>query len=232
MLFEIGPVFVPRANKLLPDEPVRLAIALSGLRHPSAWDVKTSSNFDFFDLKGIIEELLKALHFDEYSITPDSHASFHPGKCALLTIDKKKIGWMGELHPKVLENYNFLETPVLAADLDLELLFALRPKDFRASPLSAYPPIIEDLALIVPEDTSSSEIEKVIYSSGGFLLKHVDLFDIFRGKQIGEGKKSMAYRLTYQAPNRTLTDKNIKKLRDRIIKNLEKELGAKVRKAD
>ena len=131
-----------------------------------------------------------------------------------------------------MENYGFLEAPVLAADLDLELLYTLSPKDFVAAPLTAYPPVIEDLAMIVSEETSSAEIEKVIYTSGGFLLKRVDLFDIFRGEQIGEGKKSMAYRLTYQAPNRTLMDKDVGKLRVRIIKQLEKELGAKVRKAD
>jgi len=232
LLFEIGPVFLPRENELLPDEPARLAVALSGLRHPSAWDTETQTNFDFFDLKGIIEGLLQALHIDEYSFTTDSQASFHPGKCALLTIGGEKIGWMGELHPKVMENYGFLEAPVLATDLDLELLYTLSPKDFVAAPLTAYPPVIEDLAMIVSEETSSAEIEKVIYTSGGFLLKQVSLFDIFRGEQIGKGKKSMAYRLTYQAPNRTLTDKDVGKLRVRIIKQLEKELAAKVRKAD
>ena len=231
-LFEIGPVFIPKEEELLPDEPFRLAVALSGLRHPNAWDTETPVNLDFFDLKGIIEALLQALHIDEYTFAINSHASFHPGKCALLTIGKEKIGWLGELHPKVIENYGFLEAPVLAADLDLELLCTFSPKDFIATPLAVYPPIIEDLAMIVSEETLSAEIEKVIYASGGFLLKQVELFDIFRGEQIGEGKKSMAYRLTYQAPNRTLTDKDVGKLRVRIIKQLEKELSAKVRKAD
>lgn len=86
--------------------------------------------------------------------------------------------------------------------------------------------------MIVPEAATSSDIEKVIHTTGGFLLKKVDLFDIFRGEQIGSGNKSMAYRLTYQAPNRTLTDKDVGKLRVRIINQLEKELGVKVRKAD
>jgi phenylalanyl-tRNA synthetase beta chain len=232
LLFEIGPVFLPKEKELLPDEPARLAVAMSGLRHPSAWDAEIPANFDFFDLKGIIERLLQALHIDNYSFTTDSQASFHPGKCTLLTIGDEKIGWMGELHPKVMENYGFLEAPVLAADLDLELLYTLSPKDFVAAPLTAYPPVIEDLAMIVSEETSSAKIEKVIYTSGGFLLKQVGLFDIFRGEQIGGGKKSMAYRLTYQAPNRTLTDKDVGKLRMRIIKQLEKQLAAKVRKAD
>lgn len=232
LFFEIGPVFLPRKNELLPDEPARLAVALCGLRHPSAWDIEVLDNFDFFDLKGIIEGLLRALHIDEFSFITDSHASFHPGKCSQLAIGDERIGWVGELHPKVTENYGFPDIPILAADLDLELLYTLSPKNFYAAPLSAYPPVIEDLAMIVPEETPSEEIEKVIFASGGFLLKRVDLFDIFRADQIGKGKKSMAYRLTYQAPDRTLTDQNVGKLRARIIKQLEKELGAKVRKAD
>jgi len=230
--FELGPVFLPNASNLLPDEPFRLAIAISGLRHQSAWDQDTPTQYDFYDLKGIIEALLTALHINEYEISATKHASFHPGKCGMLSIGGKEIGIFGELHPKVKENYEFLEAPVIAADLDLETLFAQSPEDFKSEPLTAYPPVIEDLAMIVTEETLSADIEKVIIANGGFLLKQVDLFDIFRGKQIGEGMKSMAYRLTYQAPNRTLTDKNVEKLRLRIIKQIEKELGAKVRKAE
>ncbi|MDO9545186.1 MAG: phenylalanine--tRNA ligase subunit beta [Pelolinea sp.] len=232
LLFEIGPVFLPNKDELLPDEPARLAIALSGLRHPNTWDQKGIQLLDFFDLKGILEALLDALHIKEYVFTADTHPSFHPGKCALLSIGEDQIGWMGELHPKVKENYSFLEAPVLAAEIDLDMLFTLSPKDFVTTPLAAYPPVIEDLAMIVPEGTTSAEIEKVILSTGGILLKQVNLFDIFRGEQIGAGNKSMAYRLTYQAPNRTLTDNDVGKLRIRIINQLEKELGVIVRKAD
>ena len=232
MLFEIGPIFLPNDKNQLPDESARLAIALTGLRYPSAWDESNSQIFDFFDLKGIIEELLKGLHIKDYAFTAASHPTFHPGKCALLSVGEQEIGWLGELHPKVKENYDFLDPPIIAADFDLELLYSLSPQDFVAEPLIAYPPVIEDLAMIVPEETTSADIMAVIYKSGGFLLKKVNLFDIFHSDQIGVGKKSMAYRLTYQAPNRTLAEKNISKLRNRIIKQLENELGAKVRKAD
>ena len=232
MLFEIGPVFLPNTKGQLPHELTRLAIALTGLRHPHTWDEDASGNYDFFDLKGIIEGLLRGLHIIEYEFCAASQPTFHPGKCALLKIGENEIGWLGELHPKVKDNYDLLEAPILAADLYLELLYSLNPQNFAVKPLGAYPPVIEDLAMIVPEETLSTSIEKVIYKTGGFLLHEVDLFDIFHGDQIGENKKSMAYRLTYQAPNRTLTDKDVGKLRDKIIKQLEKELGAKVRKAD
>jgi phenylalanyl-tRNA synthetase beta chain len=232
LFFEIGPVFLPSKDEELPIEAPHLAIGLSGLRNSSAWDQKSSQQMDFFDMKGVIESVLQALHIKEYEFTPDKHPSFHPGKCAVLSIGEQQIGWFGELHPKVKENYAFLDAPVLAADLDLELLYTLSPKDFVASPLTSYPPVIEDLAMIVPENITSAEIEKVVNSAGGFLLKQVSLFDIFRGEQIGEGNKSMAYRLTYQAPNRTLTDKDAGKIRIRIIKQLEKQLNAKIRMAD
>lgn len=231
-LFEVGPVFIPVPNQELPAEPARLAIAISGKRYPYAWDAKTEQQYDFYDMKGIIESILTALHIDNYTITAEQHPTFHPGKCAALTIGDEHIGVFGALHPLVKENYEFLEADIIAANLDLERLYAHLPESFKAEPLVTFPPVIEDLAMIVPDETLSAAIEAVIKEQGGFLLKQVDLFDIFRGEQIGAGMKSMAYRLTYQAPNRTLTDKDVGKVRERIIQQLEKTLGAKVRKAE
>jgi len=172
------------------------------------------------------------LHITDHAISAAAHPTFHPGKCASLSIDGEEIGTFGELHPLVKDNYDFLEAAVIAADLNLRLLFAHIPDSFTSQPLNTFPPVIEDLAMIVPEATLSADIEAVIKKNGGFLLRQIDLFDIFRGEQIGQGMKSMAYRLTYQAPNRTLTDKDVGKLREKIINQLEQALGAKVRKAD
>jgi phenylalanyl-tRNA synthetase beta chain len=231
-LFELGPVFIPDESQELPHELARLAIALSGKRYPIAWDDKTVQEYDFYDMKGIIESILKALQINDYTIMAADAPTFHPGKCALLSINGDPIGVFGALHPLVKVNYAFLEPDIIAADLDLDALIAHAPQSFKAETLVAFPSVIEDLAMIVPEATLSADIEAVITKQGGFLLKKVDLFDIFRAEQIGAGMKSMAYRLTYQAPNRTLTDKDVGKLRERIIQQLEKELGAKVRKAE
>jgi phenylalanyl-tRNA synthetase beta chain len=231
-LFEIGPVFLPKENQLLPDEPERLAIAMSGLRHPRAWDQKSTATMDFYDLKGIVDKLLSALHVEEALFEPDTNPSFHPGKCAKLSVAGEPVGWLGELHPQVMENYGFGDAPVLAADLDMEKLYRLSPQQFVAASIASYPPVIEDLAIIAPESTPSAAIVSVIRTAGGFLLNQVDLFDIFRGEQIGAGNKSLAYRLTYQAPNRTLNDKEVGKLRTRIIAQLEKDLDVKVRQAE
>lgn len=230
-LFEIGPVFLPDDRRQLPDQPYRLAIAMSGLRHPRAWDRKSSEKLDFYDLKGVVDALLSALHLEDVKFEPDAHPTFHPGKCARLIVSGEPAGWLGELHPQVLGQYDFSDSPVLAADLDMELLYRLSPKSFHAAQITAFPPVIEDLAMIAPEAVASAEIVNLIRKAGGFLLKNVELFDIFRGEQIGAGNKSLAYRLTYQAPNRTLTDKEVGKQRERIISQLEKELGIKVRTA-
>jgi phenylalanyl-tRNA synthetase beta chain len=230
-LFEIGPVFLPDDSRQLPDQPYRLAIAMSGLRHPRAWDRKSSERLDFYDLKGVVDALLSALHLEDVKFEPNAHPTFHPGKCARLVVSGEPAGWLGELHPQVMEQYDFSDSPVLAADLDMELLYRVSPKSFHAAQITAFPPVIEDLAMIAPEAVASAEIVSLIRKAGGFLLKNVELFDIFRGEQIGAGNKSLAYRLTYQAPNRTLTDKEVSKQRERIISQLEKELGIKVRTA-
>ncbi len=230
-LFEIGPIFLPSEGQELPDEPARLAIAMCGLRHPWAWDQTINETMDFLDLKGILESLLSALHITEVSFEPAQHPSFHPGKCSALSIGNEHVGIFGELHPKVKQNYDFGDAAVIAADLDLESLFKFKPQRYNALPIPAFPPVIEDLAMIADEGIPSTEIVECIQNAGGFLLKQVELFDLFRGEQIGAGYKSLAFRLTYQAPNRTLTDKEIGKLRERIIVQLEKDLGVKVRKA-
>ena len=231
-LFEIGPIFTPTKKGDLPDEEIRLCIAMSGLKNLSTWDREESAEMDFFDLKGVVETLLQSLHIEKYTFESAQHPAFHPGKCARLVVDKKEIGVMGELHPQVKEKYSFQTSAVLAADLDADQLYSLASDQFEAKTVPAFPPVIEDLAVIVDEAATSAEISNVMRKAGGFLLKEVVVFDIFRGKQVGTGHKSMAYRLTYQAPNRTLTDKEVGKLRERIIDNLEKELKAKVRKPD
>lgn len=231
-LFEIGPVFSPVQGEQLPEEPVHLAIAMCGRRWPGAWDQKSAEVFDFYDLKGILEAFLEALHIQEYRFEPHAHASFHPTKCARLIIGESAVGWLGEAHPDVRRAYHLPEMPVLAADLDADALYNLAPRRYEALPVPVYPPVIEDLAMIVPEALPNSQVVATILTAGGFLLRNVELFDIFHGEQIGSGMKSLAYRLTYQAPNRTLTDAEVGKLRSRIIQQLEKVLEARVRKPD
>jgi phenylalanyl-tRNA synthetase beta chain len=139
------------------------------------------------------------------------------------------LGVLGELHPQVKEQYDFMAPPVLAAEFDLQALLQALTARYETSGVSTYPPVLEDIALIVDENVPADRIENLIRQTGGKLLAEVRLFDVFRSEQIGAGKKSLAYSLTYQAPDRTLNDQEASQLRGRIVRRLENELGAKLR---
>ncbi len=229
-LFEIGPVFLASEEGPLPDEHPHLVIALTGPRETPAWQGGGSGDLmDFFDLKGAIEGVLTGLSIEDARFEPSNHPSFHPGKCARLLLGDRQVGVLGELHPLVQRNYDLPAMPVLAADLVLEPLYEAIPARFEIDPVPGYPAVLEDLAVIVDESIPAARVAALIQQTGGALLVSVDLFDVYRGEQIGGRKKSLAYSLAYQAPDRTLTDKEVLKIRLRIIRRLEQELGAKLR---
>ncbi|NMC45890.1 MAG: phenylalanine--tRNA ligase subunit beta [Chloroflexi bacterium] len=229
-LFEIGPVFISLGEKQLPKEEYHLCIGLSGLEQNKAWDRKAPNAVDFYDMKGYVEMFLETLHIENIKFSPHENPIFHPGKCAAVYCNEVKIGVFGEIHPKTLEKFDFLENQVYIADFDLDALFKNLPDSFHSRPVSTFPPVLEDLAIIVPDEMPSKQVEDVIRSAGGSLLTNVTLFDVFKGEQIGSGKKSLAYNLTFQAFDRTLTDKNVEKAREKIIKALESQLQALVRR--
>jgi phenylalanyl-tRNA synthetase beta chain len=239
VMFEIGSVYIPN-GKDLPLEPRRLAFAITGRRYESAWDTKIGVKLDFYDLKGIVEALMDSLHLD-VTYVPAEHPSFHPGKCAAVVLTANStstsqphaplsapLGVFGELHPQVQENFDFV-SPVLAADFDLDATLAAIPAGYPIRPVSEFPPVLEDIAMIVDEALPADKVEALIRQTGGKMLESVHLFDVFRSEQIGEGKKSLAYALTYRSHEGTLTDKDAAGIRTRIIKRLENELGAKLR---
>lgn len=228
-LFEIGPVFLPREGQQLPDEPRRLALALSGLRYAASWDSANPPALDFFDMKGLLEALLDALHIADYRMERSEHISLHPGKCARIVAGERELGIFGEIHPLVRENYDLGDGPVLLADMDVEALLAAAPELHKTHPVVVYPTIKEDIAVILDEEIPAGQVEALIRQTGGKLLTDVILFDIFRGEQIGAGKKSLAYNLTYQSPDRTLTDSEVAAIRGKIIRRLEHEISAKLR---
>ena len=141
----------------------------------------------------------------------------------------KLIGHFGELHPLVAGQFEFDGQVVLAAEFDMDALLTLMPARYESHPVPAFPPILEDLAMIVGEEVPAGRVEEVIRAAGGKQLESVRLFDIYRGEQIGLNHKSLAYSLTYRAADRTLTDQDATGIRQRIIKSLETELGAKIR---
>jgi phenylalanyl-tRNA synthetase beta chain len=228
-LFEIAPVYLVEEEETLPNEPRRCVITLTGPREPLSWKASDRAPMDFFDLKGVVESLIEGLHIANVTYTPAAHPAFMPGRTAQLLINGQAAGWLGELHPAVREQYDLPAQAVLAADLDFEKLAAHVDELYPAAPVPEFPPVKEDLAVIVDEAVPADRVEAVIRASGGVLLAGLTLFDVYRGEQIGAGKKSLAYSLTYQAPDRTLTDAEVAKLRGRIVKRLQEELGATLR---
>lgn len=228
-LFEIGPVYLAGETPALPEEQLRLAIVLTGRREQQSWKPADSNSMDFFDLKGLLEALFESLHLPAVRFEPGGHPSFHPGKCARVLLAERQAGLMGELHPLVHQRYDLLEAPLLAADLDLGTLLGLVPALYEMQPVSAFPPVLEDLAVIVDESIPAGRVEEVIRQAGGITLTGVRLFDVYRGQQAGPGKKSLAYSLSYQSLERTLTDEQAAEVRGRIVHRLEQELGATLR---
>lgn len=228
-LFEIGPVYLASEEGALPEEQLRLAIALTGPRDLLTWHGGNVEQMDFYDLKGIIDALLGGLGLDKARYETAEHPSFHPGKSARVLLGETQVGLLGELHPKVHERYDLPETPLVAAILDIEIVLAA-VKDMRSvQPVPIFPPVLEDLAVVVDENVPAELVEEVIRKAGGHLLVGVTLFDLYRGEQVDKGKKSLAYSLVYQAPERTLTDEEIANIRAKVIKKLGSELKAKLR---
>lgn len=228
-IFEIGPVFMASEESPLPDEQPRLVIAMTGPREQVSWEDGDVGIIDFYDLKGVIDGLLESLQISPARYEPHQHPSFHPGKCARLELGEAHLGVLGELHPLVHEQFELPETPLIIADLSLSVILSQVPDRYNIQPVPSYPPVLEDLAFVVDESLPAEDVTVLIQETGGETVVAVRLFDVYRGEQIGTGKKSLAYSLTYQSQERTLTDQQVAKIRQRIISRLEQELGARLR---
>ncbi len=229
-LFELGHIYIPVEDELLPLEEPRLCLVMMGERGFVSWLDSESSQVDFYDLKGVMESLLHGLHITNTSYTAITHPSYHPGRVATLSIGNEEIGMFGQLHPDVVSTYDMeTDNPVMVADLNLERLCSHVDENYPTKSIPRFPSVQQDIAVIVDEDMKATEVEHVIRESGGFLLADVRLFDVYRGKQLPPNTKSLAYNLFFQAPDKTLTDKVVAKQHARIVKKLEKKLGAKLR---
>jgi phenylalanyl-tRNA synthetase beta chain len=187
---------------------------------------------DFYDLKGVLDALFDALHIKGLSFEAAKHPTFRPGQTARLLLGEEQIGWVGRIHPAVVEGFDIRgESAVIAAEIDLELVIGRIPERHLVEPVPVFPAVHEDIALILDTTVSAADVQSISEKAGGYLLKDVELFDVYRGKSIPSGKKSLAYHLTFQSPSKTLTDKEIRKNRQRIVQQLERQLGAKLRDA-
>ena len=216
--YEIGNIFIPKDLPVveLPCEKKMLSLGFFG---------KT----DYYEMKDIVENLLIKLGIKgiEYE-REESNSTFHPGRTAKLFLNKILIGLIGEAHPDVLENYNMKER-IYIGQLDFDMIVKLTNLDIKYSPLPKYPTVTRDIAVVVKEDVLVGDIEKIILKYSNELIESIKLFDIYRGNQIQEGLKSIAYSIIYRSFDRTLTDDEVNNIQDEIIKDLENSLDAKLR---
>jgi phenylalanyl-tRNA synthetase beta chain len=230
-VYEIGPTYLVDEEEILPEEASYLSLAMTGVSADSHWQNGNAPMLDFFDVKGVLEGLFGRLNVTvTYEAT--KHPSYRPGRTAKVSVDGQQIGILGELHPLVIEALDMRverEQGVYAAEINVASLLAAVPAHVPFQPMSAYPAVREDVALIVDAAVPAGQVEEALIKAGGFLLKSAELFDIYTGDQIPAGKKSLAYHLTFQSPNKTLTDKDTGKQRKRILGQLQRTLGAKLR---
>lgn len=229
-LYEIGPEFYPsQGEDPMPDEVSRLVIAVTGPRTNQAWQGSDTGAMDFYDLKGIIEALFKRLHIKGVRFEKGNGASYHPGKCARVLVNREELGLFGEIDPRLRDQYEFPETPLIAGEFKMEAIIDQVSKLFDVEAIPEQPPVLEDLAIVVDEEIPAVQVADLIRHTAGDILAEVRLFDVYRGDQIGEKKKSLAYNLVYQHPERTLTDDEVKDVRESILYRLDQELGAHLR---
>ena len=184
---------------------------------------------DFFSMKGLIETLMEALHIAKFEFTRNSELEFmHPGRTANLIINGKDAGYFGEIHPQVAKNYD-LGARTYVAELDLATILNAINQNVSFKALPKYPATTRDIAMLVTRETLVGDLEKVIKQRGGKLLESVELFDVYEGAQVGEGMKSVAYKLTFRAEDRTLVDEDIQKIMKKVLNGLEMNCGAKLR---
>ncbi len=222
-LFELGKVYLPR-HKDLPDEREVLCGILSGLRVEKSWQGEDEL-LDFFDIKGVVEGLLSQLGA-EASFAEGEDESLHPNKQAVIVVAGSRLGVIGELHPKVLQAFDVSE-PVYLLEIDLTALlpFTLSHKIFQ--PTSRFPATVRDIALVVDEEVTHQRVQDIIKSFP--LVERVTLFDVYSGEQVPPGKKSFAYRITFQSSTHTLTDEEVNQVQQQILDRLSSELGATLR---
>ena len=216
-LYELAKVYLPKPGQILSDEPKHLVLGTYG------------EHEDFFKMKGEIEAFLRGMNVPEARYTAEKHdPTFHPGRCARVSVGGVDLGCFGQIHPLVARSYG-IDGEIFAAELNFTALLSLQLPEKTYTPLPKYPAVTRDIAVVCDEAVTVAALSDCIRAAGGKLLRSVELFDIYRGKGIASGSKSAAFRLTLRADDRTLTDADSDGVVSAVLAALEKELNAKLR---
>lgn len=227
-LYEIGKTFKQEEGQALPTETRSLGFALTGLREQGSWQV-AKAPVDFYVAKGIVESILTTLGLTEATtfVATDELKEMHPGRTAFLMAGEEVIGFVGQVHPLTAKAYDIKETYV--AELNLEKLLAVTSTGIKYAPVSKFPAMSRDMALLVDASISNQALVDTIKANGGRFLTDVTLFDIFQGEKLGADKKSMAYSLTFLNTEATLVDEEVTKAMDKVQAALVEEFSVEIR---
>ena len=236
-LFEIGRTYTPTEAVRAGVEPSRgetpaverpmLAGVMSGVAEDGTW-YAPERRYDFYDAKGVVELLCERLHLSGVTFSRDACPPFHPGRTAAIVRDGVRLGTVGQVHPLVAASYQIPEGTMLF-ELDMTRLWEAAQCGREYAPLPKYPAVERDVAMVLACDITSADVEGTIRAAGGSLVKSVRLFDVYEGPQVGEGRRSLAFSITYQATDRTLTDSEVNCVHDAVRAALARKLGAVLR---
>jgi phenylalanyl-tRNA synthetase beta chain len=227
-IFESGAVYLPERGAPLPREPHHVGVLLTGAIRPASWRDAAPPAADFFAAKGVLAALLGALRV-AWGVEPAGEPFLHPGRSAAIVLrDGERIGWLGELHPAIAAAWDLTDA-VAAFELDLDAAIAASPGPVRYADYTSFPEVRQDLAVVVPDTVASGEVVHVVREAGGPLLASVEAFDVYRGSQIGDDEVSLALRLAFRSPERTLTDDEVGERRAAIEAALAERVGGRIR---
>jgi phenylalanyl-tRNA synthetase beta chain len=226
-IFEIARVYHPKSGSVLPEEPLHLAIGLTGCLAETGWN-QNRVEVDFYDIKGILESIMNKFALPDWRLERSTRPFFHPGQAAEISINGQFVGFFGRIHPEVLKRYE-INQPVFVAEVDLLSLDTLRNPVIVYDPLPKFPAVERDLALVLSAQVPAEKIMERIKGIAGALAERVELFDVYQGNQVPEGMRSLAFSLSYRSKERTLNDDEVNQIQDRLLKTLKTEFGAEVR---
>lgn len=217
-LYELANIYLPKSLPLeeLPEERLQLTLGMYG-------------EGDFFDMKGVVEGIFDKLGIHQaISYTPeDDRPYLHPGRRADIVLDGRTLGFLGEVHPEVLDQYS-IGTKAYVAVLDVELLAELADFDIKYKGVAKFPAVTRDISLVMKKNVLAGQVEEIIRKNGGKILESYKLFDVYEGEQLAADEKSLAYSIQFRASDRTLEDKDVTAVMDKILKKME-SLGVKIR---
>ena len=227
-LFEIARVYIPRKNEKLPDEPYMLSALISGDRYTRQWG-REEGQVDFFDLKGTWETLAKRIGISDVSYNDANSISYLDSvESCVITVGGHTVGVMGKLDGNVAEMYDLSRT-VYVMEINLTALERIEKEAILYTPIPRYPPVLRDIALVVAENVRSRDIVETVRKTTGDIGRDITVFDVYTGRQIEAGKKSLALSVTYQSDERTLTDEEVNDVHGKVIDVLEKTLSVQIR---